>query len=246
MKRIAGKLLERVGLAITQANVAHFHADSYLRHNARRLEHLASLGLEIRGKSVLEVGAGIGDHSHFFLDRDCQLTITDVRKENLEYLRDRYPDVRIERLDMEAPRDLDGAPFQVVYCYGLLYHVSRPDAALAYLSGSCSEMLLLETQVSTQANKEFEVVPELKGIPTQSASGLGSRPSREWIWQELKRHFAHVYMPRTQPNHYEFPVDWASGNTGKGPVRAIFVASRQPVPGERLCSELLSVQERQG
>lgn len=48
----------------------YFHSYDYLRHNARRLEHLASLGLPITGRSVLEVGAGIGDHSHFYIDRE--------------------------------------------------------------------------------------------------------------------------------------------------------------------------------
>ena len=32
---------------------AFFHSHHYLRHNARRLEHLASLGLPVRGLSVL-------------------------------------------------------------------------------------------------------------------------------------------------------------------------------------------------
>ncbi|HUK57003.1 MAG TPA: SAM-dependent methyltransferase, partial [Nitrospiria bacterium] len=33
----------------------------YQRHNQRRQEHLASLGLNIQGATVLEAGAGIGD-----------------------------------------------------------------------------------------------------------------------------------------------------------------------------------------
>ena len=51
-----------------------FHSWHYLRHNARRLEHLASLQIPIRGKSVLEIGAGIGDHSSYYLDRGCTVT----------------------------------------------------------------------------------------------------------------------------------------------------------------------------
>ena len=45
-----------------------------LRMNARRLEHLAGLGLPIAGRDVLEVGAGIGDLTSAFLDRGCQVT----------------------------------------------------------------------------------------------------------------------------------------------------------------------------
>jgi len=49
----------------------------YQRHNQRRLEHLASLGLDIAGCTVLEVGAGIGDHTSFFLDRGCEVVTSD-------------------------------------------------------------------------------------------------------------------------------------------------------------------------
>src|ERR1700682_5619401 len=57
----------------------HFHSSSYLRHNASRQEHLATLGLDLNNKSVLEVGAGIGDHTTFFLDRGCEVLCTAPR-----------------------------------------------------------------------------------------------------------------------------------------------------------------------
>jgi 16S rRNA A1518/A1519 N6-dimethyltransferase RsmA/KsgA/DIM1 with predicted DNA glycosylase/AP lyase activity len=50
-----------------------FHSNHYLRMNQRRLEHLASLGLPLSGRTVLELGAGIGDLSTFFLDRAAPL-----------------------------------------------------------------------------------------------------------------------------------------------------------------------------
>ena len=54
-----------------------FHSTPYLSHNARRLEHLASLNLPIHGSSVLEVGAGIGDHTTFYTDRGCAVVATE-------------------------------------------------------------------------------------------------------------------------------------------------------------------------
>src|SRR6266536_3069634 len=100
----------------------------------RNQEHLASLGIPVAGSSVLEVGAGIGDHSHYFLDRGCRTTITEARQENLRLLRQRYPSADVRRLDLEDPVTLPGAPFDVVYCYGTLYHLSRPAPAIRYLS----------------------------------------------------------------------------------------------------------------
>jgi hypothetical protein len=50
--------------------------------NARRREHLAGLGLPIAGRDVLEVGAGIGDLTSFFLDRGCSVASIEPRPEN--------------------------------------------------------------------------------------------------------------------------------------------------------------------
>lgn len=106
--------------------VSAFHGHHYLRHNARRQEHLASLGIPLAGASVLEVGAGIGDHSHYFVDRGCRMTITDARPENCRLLKERYPLVDVQRLDLEHPVALVSAPFDVVY---MLRHALPPEQA---------------------------------------------------------------------------------------------------------------------
>jgi 2-polyprenyl-3-methyl-5-hydroxy-6-metoxy-1,4-benzoquinol methylase len=95
------------------------HDCNPVRHNARRLEHLASLRIPVTGMSVLEVGAGIGDHSHYYMDRDCKITITEARPENIKYMRKHYPGFAIQFLDIEHPTRVDGSPFDVVHCYGL-------------------------------------------------------------------------------------------------------------------------------
>src|SRR4051794_34512299 len=66
---------------------ATFRNPHYQRHNARRQEHLATLGLDIARRSVLEVGAGVGDHTTFFLDRDCNVVSVEPRAENCELFR---------------------------------------------------------------------------------------------------------------------------------------------------------------
>jgi len=79
--------------AAMEAALEDFHSVSYLRHNARRLEHLASLNLDISGRSVLELGAGVGDHTTFFLDRGCTVTCVKPRAENCSpLLLDHLPD----------------------------------------------------------------------------------------------------------------------------------------------------------
>ena len=226
--------------------VLHFRSDAYLRHNARRQEHLASLHIPVAGMSVLEVGAGIGDHSHYFLDRGCRVTITETRASSLEYVRRRFPVSDVRRLDMEhPPEQIAGAPFDIVYCYGLLYHLSNPAQALEFLRGNTGKMLLLETCVSFARDTGVNPTEEIQKSPTQAFGGMGCRPSRSWVWDELRKLYPQVYLPRTQPNHEEFPTDWnAPKEHGASLQRAIFVASLEPIRNEMLTPALLMQQRR--
>jgi len=106
-----------------------FHSDFYLTHNAKRLEHLESLNLPLDNLSVLEVGAGIGDHTDFFIKRNCSILTTEVRNENLEILK-KLP-VRVMKLNLEnIPKTFD-EKFDVVYAYGILYHLNNPQEVLS-------------------------------------------------------------------------------------------------------------------
>ncbi len=226
-------------------SVSSFHSFQYLRHNARRLEHLASLGIPVSGSSVLEVGAGIGDHSNFYIDRGCKITITEAREENLRILRRRFPACRVQMLDMDAPSALDGAPFDVTHCYGLLYHLTEPAQALAYLSANTRDMLLLETCVSYGDELMTNVVAERQDDPTQAYSGTGCRPTRAWLFKELQGLFEFVYVPTTQPWHEEFPLDWTAPNSHHEALqRTVFIASRKPLSSENLSPVLIAQQQR--
>ncbi len=186
-----------------QRVTSEFHSDAYLRHNQRRLEHLASLRLPIPGKSVLEVGAGPGDHTSFYLDRGCRVLATELRPENLMLLRNRYrahPRVEVAALDMDNPVPL-GRKFDIVHCYGLLYHLQQPEQALRFLAEHCSGMLLLETCVSPGDEAAINPLAEPSEQFSQSFYGTGCRPTRIWVWNMLSALFPHVYAPRTQPAH---------------------------------------------
>jgi hypothetical protein len=206
---------------------------------------LASLRIKLKNMSVLDVGAGIGDHSHFYIDRGCSVTVTDARIENLTYLRRNYLDCNVQYLNMESPSCVENSPFDIVHCYGLLYHLSNPKQAIEFLSQNTRKFLFLETCVSFGDSEGINLIGELQTNPTQAYSGIGCRPTRIWIFKELQKLFKYVYLPTTQPWHDEFPLDWSSPGTHKASLaRAIFVGSRELLENENLTTTLLSQQSR--
>jgi Methyltransferase domain len=241
-------------LAAAPSPLATFHNPHYLRHNQRRQEHLATLGLDTAGKNVLEVGAGIGDHTSFFLDRDCRVVTSDARPGNLENLRQRFATqktVSVRQIDLDQPvlGGLgDNELFDIVYCYGLLYHLGRPAEALQYLAAHCSGILLLELCVSFGDDDAVNLVREPQTDPSQAWSGVGCRPTRAWVFSRLRENFEFVYAPRTQPWHEEFPLDWSPASAASWPanrlLRAVFVGSRAAIAVPSLMDKLAVYQTR--
>ncbi len=207
----------------------------YGRHNQRRLEHLASLGLPIHGKTVLEVGAGIGDLTGFFLDRGCTVTGIEPRAENcndyaMRFLHYHYPATqalpRLFNCDVESLGQATTERFDIVFCYGLLYHLADPEPVLTLLANHCAGLLLLETWVSPDPGEALNPLAEDVTNATQSFHGGGCRPTRRWVFNRLRALFPHAYMPATQPAHPEFPCDWSLPPPAGDRARAVFVASR--------------------
>lgn len=223
-----------------------FLSHEYQRHNQRRLEHLASLGLKIAGSSVLEVGAGIGEHTSFFLDRGCKVTAIEARQDNMKILHSRYPDVRLLQMDMNNPQNIFDELFDIIYCYGLLYHLNNPLEAINYMSRYCHKMLLLETCVSFGNEVSLNSCKEDARNPTQAFSGKGCRPTRSWVYNQLKQNFQFVYVPVTQPNHEEFPVNWSVHSSTHPLTRSVFIASKQKLDNKLLKEEILVHQKRSG
>lgn len=120
--------------AVRQWKIYHIFLErEYQRHTVARLAHLDSLNLPIRGKRVLEVGAGIGEHTLFYLHRECEVVVTDGRPELVQFIRNRLA-VTTHVLDVETELDklTTLGTFDILHCYGLLYHIANPEEFLRH------------------------------------------------------------------------------------------------------------------
>ena len=247
------RLLTLKKVKMQQSPWTFFHSLHNLRHKQRRQEHLASLNLPIAGRTVLELGAGVGLHTTFFLDRGCQVVSVDARKENIDaFLRiynevpkyDLRTNVKVVLADIENSGHIRLDVAEIVYCYGLLYHLKDPKKAIRWISDHCTSLCLLETCVSLGNHEAINPISEDSSGLGAGITGIGCRPTRPWVFHRLGDAFEYVYMPRTQPWHEQFPIDW-SANAKLGKItRAIFIAAREPIENPVLVHEIPMYQTR--
>jgi SAM-dependent methyltransferase len=219
-----------------------FERPEALRINRARLEHLGGLGLPLKGCSVLEVGAGVGVLTNFFEPIASRIVCTDGRPGNVAALRARYPKWRVDLADLNRPGShAHLGRFDVIFCYGVLYHIADPACVLDDLAAICDRMLLLETVVWHEDDGRVHPTSDNSVLIDQSLDGRGCHPARDWLWDRLRELFPFVYAPITQPDHEEYSLHWPAT---AGRARAVFVASRDKLSLSALTDNLPGEYER--
>jgi SAM-dependent methyltransferase len=200
--------------------VESFDTDAALELNEARLTHLASL----------EVGAGVGRLTSFFIDRDCSVVATEARSENVAELRRRLPTVEVSEADVEDSLQHLGS-FEIVFCYGVLYHLESPLRALRNIAAVCTDLLLIETMVCDARVPVLRLEDETKTV-NQALRGLAHRPSPSYLALALNRvGFDHVYIATDPPEHSDYRFTWVDNmDTARDGalLRGVFIASRTP------------------
>jgi SAM-dependent methyltransferase len=208
--------------------VESFDTDAALQINEARLTHLASLDLPLDGRRVLEVGAGVGRLTGFFVDRGCSVVVSEARSENVHELRRRLPTIDAREADVEESLQHLGS-FDVVFCYGLLYHLESPLRALRNMAAVCDDLLLIETMVCDSRDAVLRLEDETKSV-NQALRGLAHRPSPAYLALALNRiGFEYVYAATDPPDHPDYRFPWLDNlDTARDGalLRGVFLASR--------------------
>lgn len=220
-------------------SLLNFFNHSYQEINIERLKHLDSLNLDIRNKKIIDLGAGIGDHTLFYLLKNSTVQPVEGRADLVEFIKYRF---NLTPLCIDFEKELHKldtlSGFDFIHCYGLLYHLNNPDEFLKRIS-SIGNTLCLETMVSPFGGNDLNLIPEDKLNSTQSLSGMGCRPNRAWLFNALKERFKHVYVPLTQPEHPQFPKNWDEIKSGNTHTRVVFIASHDKIISDKLTENLI-------
>jgi len=211
--------------------------------NRARLDFLASLDLPLGGKRVLDVGCGVGHHTAFYTAAGADVVGLDGRPENVAAMARLYPSVTGVVGDVQSTDLTQFGLFDVVHCFGLLYHLDSPVAALRRLAEVCREHLIIETMVCDAAAPVMVLADE-SGSANQALAGLGCRPSPSFIAMALDRiGFAHIYGTTVPPQHADFLFEWRNSldiSRDGHNLRCVFVASRVPLA----CTHLVDLVPR--
>jgi SAM-dependent methyltransferase len=209
--------------------------------NEARLRHLASLGLPLERRRVLDVGCGVGHLARFFVERGCDVLCVDGRSQNVERLRELYPHLKARVLDIESDPVAELGRFDVVLAYGVLYHLENPFRALRTFASLTEDLLLIETMVADHHLPLVRLAEETSTY-SQALRNVGSRPTPSFVVMVLRQAgFGHVYAPRTPPDHPDFRFEWRgdlADNRGGHLLRCVFIASRRPLENSLLVSLL--------
>lgn len=110
---------------------------------------LREVGVDPRGRDVLDVGCGTGFFTAYYLERGARVTGIDIAPSSVERLRARHPGARFVLGDIgETPL---GERFDVINAFDVLYHITddaRWEAALRALGdalGPGGVLLLTDT-----------------------------------------------------------------------------------------------------
>lgn len=182
-----------------------FDAPESVQYVKARQDTLHKLLPALRGQisfeTALDVGCGVGYFSQFLCDLDLQVVAVDGRPENVEEAQRRYPDVTFRTANVEDPAVRHLGNFDLVVCFGLLYHLENPFVAIRSLFALTQKVLLVESMCVPGARAILDLQDEGRS-EDQGLNYVAFYPSESCLVRMLYRAgFPHVYCVRHFPDH---------------------------------------------
>ena len=205
-----------------------------IRNVLRRLR--PALGL----KTALDCGAGVGFFSRTLADCGLNVLGFDGRAENVAEARKRFPDIAFEQADLEDRSIVALGKFDLVLCFGLLYHLENPLLAVRHLRSLTEKCLLLES-MCVPDDKPSMLLREEPSESDQSLTEVACYPSEDSLIKMLYHAgFSFVYRLAPLPRHDDFRETFEHRRK-----RTVLLASSIPIDliGFRLCTETHEKQD---
>ena len=179
--------------------------------------------------TAIDVGCGLGHFSALLDDAGMEVTAVDGRQENVEEASRRYPGIRFEQFDVQDKAISNLGKFDLVFCFGLLYHLENPMLAVRHLRAMTSHVLMIEG-VIYPGNEPIMALIDEEIHEDQGLNHLAFYPTEACLVKIMYRAgFPQVYGFKRQPDHSEYRAGRATRR-----IRTMLVASLAPLSTELL------------
>ena len=170
--------------------------------NIKRTVARLKPGLEL--SNAVDAGCGVGFFSKTLVECGLNACGFDGRKENVSEARRRFPKIPFEQGDIEQRTILELGRFDLVLCFGLLYHLENPMVAIRNLRALTQKCLLLESMCLPEDGPAMILRSEPRQ-EDQSLSDMACYPTEGSLVKMLYHAgFAMVYRVIPLPDHEDF------------------------------------------
>jgi SAM-dependent methyltransferase len=207
---------------------AHYDArnaalDAFIRCTLPDL--IASLQL----KTALDLGCGLGHYAELLHTLGLDVLAVDGRPENVAEARRRYPHLRFDVVDAQDSGLSRLGRFDLVFCFGLIYHLENPLRAIRSISEMTLKLTYVEGMVYPSPEPVMVLLDE-RDLADQGLNYLAFYPSESCMIKMLRRTgFSECYVPAESIAHPEYQL-MANGFR----LRSVMVGSKLPVKSPAL------------
>ena len=174
--------------------------------------------------TAVDVGCGVGYFSEVLHSLGLNVMGLDAREQNVMEARRRYPHLRFETMNAEDPRLHEFGQFDLVFCFGLLYHLENPFQAIRNLSAMAAHIALLEGVCYPSKESMMALIDE-DDLNDQGVKNIAFYPSEACLLKMLySSGFSSCFLPRIMPSH---PFYNPTADSLR--YRTLLAASKHPV-----------------
>jgi len=155
-------------------------------------------------KTAIDVGCGLGYFSQFLKSFGLDVTAVDGRQQNMDEAQRRNPGIRFLHFNAEDPAIRSLGKFDLVFCFGLLYHLENPMLTIRHLKEMTGKLLLVEAVIQPGDEPMMALIEET-AHEDQGLNHVAFYPTEACFLKMFYRaEFSHAYTFSTQPNHPEY------------------------------------------
>jgi SAM-dependent methyltransferase len=185
------------------------------------LQLLPDLKKQLNLRTALDLGCGLGHYSELLHKHGLRVLGVDGRPENVQEARRRYPHIDFRVADAEDPALVELGGFDLVFCFGLLYHLENPFRVIRSIAQLASQASLMEGIVYPSAEPAMVLLDENTG-EDQGLNYLAFYPSEACLAKMIRSSgFVGCYNPISMPAHPDYQI----GRNGFR-RRSVFAASK--------------------